>query len=68
MRGLYIFYFYKPESITYTIPSIVTDVSAIFVATTIFLYLSGSFLNTFYYSKELNAPYKGYTTTGSASS
>jgi hypothetical protein len=35
--GLYIFCFANPGSITYTIPSIVREVSAIFVATTHFL-------------------------------
>ena len=33
--GLYTFYFERPGSTTYTIPSIVNDVSAIFVATII---------------------------------
>ena len=35
--GLNTFYLEKPGSITYVIPSIVNDVSAILVATTIFL-------------------------------
>jgi hypothetical protein len=35
MRGLYTFCFANPGSITYTMPSIVSDVSAMFVETTI---------------------------------
>jgi hypothetical protein len=35
MRGLYTFCFAKPGSITYTMPSMVSDVSAMFVDTTI---------------------------------
>ena len=35
MRGLYTFCFEKPGSTTYTIPSIVSDVSAMLVETTI---------------------------------
>mmetsp|Transcript_20057 Transcript_20057/g.43894 ORF Transcript_20057/g.43894 Transcript_20057/m.43894 type:complete len:130 (-) Transcript_20057:909-1298(-) len=36
MRGLYTFCFENPGSITYTIPSMVREVSAMFVDTTIF--------------------------------
>lgn len=35
MRGLYTFCLAKPGSITYTMPSMVSDVSAMFVDTTI---------------------------------
>ena len=49
--GLYSFYLTNPVSTTNTIPSMVMDVSAMFVETTIFLVLESYSLNTnCYYS------------------
>jgi len=63
--GLNTFCFENPGSITYTIPSIVIDVSAILVATIHlrpaipFLFLGGGYSNIFYYYLGGNDEYNG---------
>ncbi len=71
--GLNTFYFENPGSITKVIPSIVREVSAIFVAITIFLpgtpflFGGGGSSNIFYCIKGGKVEYKGIHLTGPAS-
>ena len=66
-RKLVTFYFENPGSITYTIPSIVREVSAIFVDTIHFLpgmpflFGPGGGLNILYYYWNGSVEYKGKT-------
>jgi hypothetical protein len=72
--GLNTFYFEKPGSITYTIPSIVKEVSAILVETTIFLpgnpfLFEGGGASKILYCKCIGkVEYNGITFNGGASS
>jgi hypothetical protein len=67
------FYFANPGSITYVIPSIVNEVSAIFVAITIFLpgipflFGGGPASKIFYYIFGGNVEYNGTHLTGPTS-
>ena len=62
--GLYSFYLTNPVSTTNTIPSIVMDVSAMFVDTTIFLVFKSYSLNTSCYYSIGRAEYRGKTING----
>ena len=66
-RGLYTFCLERPGSTTYTIPSMVSDVSAILVAMTTFLpgipflFLGGAWSKILFYYAGGNVEYSGMT-------